>query len=565
MEQRKWHESYDEGVPPSIDYEELTVSAMFDRSAQQHADRPAVTFLNGTLTYSQLRDDVERFATALSEMGVGKDSKVAIQLPNLPQTVIAFYATLKLGAQAVMTNPLYTPREIEHQWNDSAVTVAVLMDFLYEGRVKAMRDKVGVEHYVTASIPEYLRFPLNLLAPLKLRRQDPPMIAKVAEGDGVHHFRKLIKATSPNVPPTQITLEDTAVLQYTGGTTGASKGAMLTHRNLSFNMQQIASWNPKARMGQQVTLGCLPYFHIYGLTVSLNLPIYWGAHIVVMPNPRDIPRMVKNLVKHRVTLFPAVPAIYNAVNQHTGIDKMDLSNVAVCHSGSAPLPADVLRRFEKLTGGKITEGFGLTETSPVTHSNPIFGKRKIGSIGVPVPDTDAKIVDAEDGTSEMAVGEEGELVVKGPQIMQGYWKRSDATADMIKDEWLHTGDIARMDEDGFFFIEGRKKDMILASGYNIYPDEIDRVLVEHPAVLEAATIGVPDEKRGETVKSFVVLTPGKRATPDELLAHCREYLAAYKVPRHIEFRDELPKSTVLKVLRRRLRDEEAAKVQSSSQ
>ena len=275
--------------------------------------------------------------------------------------------------------------------------------------------------------------------------------------------------------------------------------------------------------------------------------------------------MVKNLVKHRVTLFPAVPAIYNAVNQHTGIDKMDLSNVAVCHSGSAPLPADVLRRFEKLTGGKITEGFGLTETSPVTHSNPIFGKRKIGSIGVPVPDTDAKIVDAEDGTSEMAVGEEGELVVKGPQIMQGYWKRSDATADMIKDEWLHTGDIARMDEDGFFFIEGRKKDMILASGYNIYPDEIDRVLVEHPAVLEAATIGVPDEKRGETVKSFVVLTPGKRATPDELLAHCREYLAAYKVPRHIEFRDELPKSTVLKVLRRQLRDEEAAKAKSSSQ
>ena len=290
----------------------------------------------------------------------------------------------------------------------------------------------------------------------------------------------------------------------------------------------------------------------------MNMPMLLGGAIVLVPNPRDIPLIVKNIVKHRVTLFPAVPAIYNAVNQQPGIEKVDMSSIKVCNSGSAPLPVDVLKRFEELTGGKITEGYGLTETSPVTHSNPI-NKRKVGSIGVPLSDTDTKIVDIETGTKPVAPGEEGELLLRGPQIMKGYWNKPDETAKTIKDGWLYTGDLAVMDEDGYHFIVGRKKDMILASGYNVYPDEVDRVLMAHPAVLEAATIGIPDEKRGETVKSFIVLKPGQPVTGDELSKYCQQELAAYKVPKIIEFRDALPKSTILKILRRELRDEELAK------
>ena len=292
-------------------------------------------------------------------------------------------------------------------------------------------------------------------------------------------------------------------------------------------------------------------------------PVYMGGHIVLIPNPRDVGAMIKNILKHRVTLMPAVPAMYNAINQYPGVDKLDLSSIKVCNSGSAPLPVEVLQRFEDLTGAKISEGFGLTETSPLTHCNPVYGMRKNGSVGVPVSDTDARIVDVEDGVTEMPIGVEGELLIRGPQVMKGYWNRPEATDEMIKDGWLYTGDLATMDEDGYFRIVGRKKDMILCSGYNVYPDEVDRALMGHPDVLEAATIGVPDERRGETVKSFIVLKPGAKVTAEDLIAYCREHLAAYKIPRLVEFRDSLPKSTVLKILRRELRDEEMAKLQTT--
>ncbi|MDH5804820.1 MAG: AMP-binding protein, partial [Gemmatimonadota bacterium] len=311
-------------------------------------------------------------------------------------------------------------------------------------------------------------------------------------------------------------------------------------------------------------LACLPYFHLYGIAISFLLPLFRAGHIVVVPNPRDINAMMKAIAKHRVTLMPAVPAMYNAINQHPDVRKFDLSSIAMCYSASAPLPVEVLRRFEELTGAKISEGYGLTETSPVAHSNPFNGQRKVGSIGLPFPDTDVKIVDADDGVTEKAVGEEGELLIRGPQVMKGYWKRDDATADAIKDGWFYTGDLATMDEEGYFYIVGRKKDIILCSGFNVYPDEIDRVLAGHSAVLEAATIGVPDPKRGETVKSFVVLKPGESATEEELIAHCRENLAAYKIPRMVEFLDDLPKSAALKILRRELRDRELEKTKAAN-
>ncbi len=560
MHDRPWLQHYDRGVPRAVTFEDVTLPLFLERVAATHPDQTAVVFLNGRLSYRELKDQVDRLATALAALGVAKGSRVAIQLPNLPQTVIAYYATLRLGAQTVLTNPLYTTREMEHQWKDAGCTVAIVSDFTFDQKIKDHRAELPIASYVIAGIPEYLRFPLNLLAPLKLKRQKPhPAIAKVSVGEGIHFFKELIARTEPRPPAVSIAMDDVAVLQYTGGTTGVSKGAMLTHRNLSYNVQQSRAWFPALRSGEEVMLSALPIFHVFGMTVCMNLMVYLAGAMVLLPNPRDVPMIVKEIEKRRVTIAPLVPALFNAINQFPNVDRRDLSSVKICISGSAPLSVDVQQRFEALTGGKICEGFGLTETSPVTHVNPLQGLRKIGTIGVPISDTDCRIVDMDSGLRDLPPGEAGELAIRGPQVMHGYWNKPAETAKVLRDGWLYTGDLAVMDADGFFKIVGRKKEMIDASGYKVYPDEVDRVLMSHPAVLEAATIGVPDPKRGETVKSFVVLRPGMRATPEELVAHCRENLAPYKVPREIEFRTELPKSAALKILRRELQAEEVRK------
>ena len=554
MSTNTWHRFYDPGVPPVLEFEDITLPGFLERSAAEYPDATALIFLNRTMTYRELQADVDRFAAALARLGVGPGIRVAVQLPNLPQTVIAFYAALSLGATVVMTNPLYVEREIEHQWNDAGCTVAVVADFLFDRRVAHIREKLAVEHYVIASIPDFLRFSLNLLAPLRLRRADPPLLASVKPGPGVHLMRSLMKQTAPDRPRPAIAMDDTALLQYTGGTTGVAKGAMLTHRNLSCNVQQVTAWFVDVRRGGEVMMGVLPFFHVFGLTVAMAFPLSVAGAVVLMPNPRDMPQLIASISKHRVTLFPAVPAMFNAIVNAQGVEKLDLTSVRSCFSGSAPLPPDILQRFEKMTGGKIVEGYGLTETSPVTHANPLDGRRKIGSIGVPLPNTDMKVVSLEDGTTEVGVGKQGELLLKGPQVMRGYWNAPEQTAAAFTDGWFRTGDIASVDADDYTFIVGRKKDMIIAGGYNIYPDEIDAVLVAHPAVLEAATVGIPDPKRGETVKSFVVLRPGQLATADELTEYCRRELAAYKVPRSFAFLDELPKSSALKILRRELQN-----------
>lgn len=561
MQERPWHRHYEPGVPTSIRYEEITVPGFLERAAREWGPRPALAFLNCAMDYREFKERVDRFATALHGLGVGKDARVAIHLPNLPQTAIALFAVLRLGAQAVMTNPLYTPREIEHQWNDAGCTVAITGDWLWAQKVRAMRERLPVREYVIAGIAEYLRFPLNLLAPLKLKRMDPPMTARWRPEPGVHAFRRLQESAAAAPPAVAIGMDDVAVIQYTGGTTGLSKGALLTHRNLSCNVQQASAWFTGLEPGREVILTALPMFHIFGLTICTLWPVCGGAKLVLQANPRDIPLLVKNLVKHRVTLFPAVPALFNAINQHPGVDRLDLSSVKYCFSGSAPLPEDVQQRFEALTGAIIAEGFGLTETSPAATINPLRGLRKIGSIGVPMPDTDARVVDPENDARDLPAGEAGELLLKGPQVMPGYLNRPAETADMLRGGWLHTGDLAVMDEDGFFRIVGRKKDMILCSGFNVYPDEIDRVLMAHPKVFESCTIGVPDEKRGETVKAFVVAQPGQTLTEQELDAWCRKELAPYKVPHAWEFRAELPKSSMMKLLRRVLRDEEVARLE----
>jgi long-chain acyl-CoA synthetase len=559
MDPAIWRKFYDPGVPAHVEFEDVTLPQWLERSAARYPDRTALIFANRKITYRELKEQVDRLAAALAQMGVTRETRVATMLPNLPQTVIGYYAIQRLGAVATPTNPLYTPREIEHQWNDAECSVAIVADFIFRQKIAAIRDRLPVKHYIVASIPEYLGFPLNLLAPLKLKKQNPPLIAPIAPEPGIHFFKRLVRQTAPNPPRAEIAMDDLSTLLYTGGTTGLSKGAMLTHRNLSYNVQQIRAWFAQAAEGQEVLLGALPFFHSYGLTVVMNLGIRLGGAIVLIPNPRDIAQVIQSVVKHRVTIFAAVPTMFQAITQYPGIERIDLSSIKLCNSGAAPLPVEVLRRFEELTGSKISEGFGLTETSPVTHCNPLYGIRKVGSIGIPLPDTEQKIVDLEEGTRELPPNTEGELLIRGPQVMKGYWKKPEETARMIRDGWLYTGDLARVDEDGYCYIVGRKKDMIICSGYNVYPDEIDRVLMAHPAVLEAATIGIPDPKRGETVKSFVVLKPGWHATEQELKAHCRQQLAPYKVPEFIEFRTELPKSTILKILRRELREQEMAK------
>ena len=378
---RFWTQHYEPGVPADLALEKVTVLELFERTVANWGDRPAVSFKGKTLSYHQLEEQVNRFATALSRLGVKRDSRVALWLPNLPQMVIAYFATLRLGAQVVNTNPLYVERELEHQFNDAGVSVVITLDYLWWYKLRALLPKTQVKQVVVTSIPDYLPFPLNLLAPLKLKKTK--QFVRVPKEAGVHFFKDLLAQSPPTPPKVEIGLEDLAVLQYTGGTTGVSKGAMLTHGNLTANVQQSASWFPSVRPGEEVLLACLPYFHVFGMTISMLWPVSKGGHIVLVPNPRDIPELVKSIRKYRVTIFPAVPALFVAINNFKGVDQIDLSSVRACFSGSAPLPVEVLERFEKLTGGKITEGFGMTETSPVTHANPLLGLRKPGSIGIP--------------------------------------------------------------------------------------------------------------------------------------------------------------------------------------
>lgn len=556
---RPWYAAYDEGVPQALDVERVCMPEVLARTAQRFGDRPAVTFLNRTLDYTELDDAASRFAGALVDLGVEPGDRVAIQLPNVPQATIAFFGALRAGAVVVMTNPLYTLREVEHQWADADCKVAVTADFTWMDLIRENRARLRPEHYVVASIPEYLGFPLNWLAPLKLKKAEPRRWAKFPDEPGVSRFKKLVDRTAALTTPPELDFDGLALLQYTGGTTGASKGAMLTHANLSANVQQTVAWFTQVEQGREVLMTALPLFHVFGLTVCMNFGVWVGARLVLQPNPRDLPAVIKGIEKNRVTLFPSVPALFNALNEYAGIEDHDLRSIKSCFSGSAPIPPDVLRRFEELTGATIVEGFGMSETSPVTHCNPLLGERRIGTVGIPVSGTEAKVVSVDDGVTEMPLGEEGELVIAGPQVMQGYWQRPDETEKTLRDGWMHTGDLATIDAEGYFRIVGRMKDMINCGGLKVFPDEVDAVLMSHPDIVEAATIGVPDERRGETVKSFIVLRSGASLDEAAIEAFARENLAAYKIPREVEFLAELPKSTVMKVLRRELRDMELKK------
>ncbi|MBE9547304.1 MAG: long-chain fatty acid--CoA ligase [Proteobacteria bacterium] len=552
---KPWLKFYEEGVPECVEYEEICLPDILDRVADRFSDKMALTFQGYEITYKELKDMVDRFAACLADFGVKQGDAVAILLPNVIPCIAAYYAVLKLGAVTVMNNPLYSDRELEYQFNDSGSRVLITLDLL-GNRMIDLRPKTGVKEIIYTSIGDYLPFPKNLLFPLVAKKKK--LAADVKPAADVYKWKDCIARYAPNPPEVKIGFEDVAMYQYTGGTTGVSKGVMLTHANLSKQVQQAEAWFPKFKKGEEIMLSALPFFHVFGMTVAMNFAIQMGWGNILVPRPQP-EQLLETIRKFRPTFAPLVPTMYIGMLNHPDIKKTDMSCINGAFSGSAPLPVEVINEFEGATGAVIVEGFGLTETTPVTHINPFGGTRKVGSIGLPISDTECRIVDLEDGISDVPVGERGELIIKGPQVMKGYWNMPDETANTLRDGWCYTGDIATMDEEGYFYIVDRKKDMIISGGYNIYPRDIDEVFYENPRVMEACAIGVPDPKRGENVKVFVVLKEGESSTQEELIEFCKEKLAKYKLPTEIEFRKELPKSNVGKILRKELRAEELEK------
>jgi len=549
--ERIWYSHYEKGVPRSIDYPKKPVWKILESTAKTFPKNTSIWFEGWSCTYEDLYRFSLKFANFLRSLGVEKGDRVALMLPNLPHYPIAYYGTLMNGGIVVQLNPLYTPRELEIILNDSGAKVLVTLDIFWK-TVERVMERVPVKKFIVGKVPDFLPFIKGLLYPLVANPKPQPV---PFDGERFFRFSDFNKFYEDFEFPDIDVENDAAILQYTGGTTGMPKAAILTHFNLVANVYQSVSWMTTLEPGKEVTLCVLPFFHSYGMTIALNLSVKVGAKMVLMPkyHTEDALRLIH---KHGVTLFPGVPQIYATIANHPKVSKYNLRSVKVCISGAAPLPLKVKEDFERITGGKLVEGYGLSEASPVTHCNPIYGLNKPGSIGLPFPDTDAKIVDVETGEKEMPIGEPGELIIKGPQVMKGYWNRPDETAITIRNGWLYTGDIAYMDNDGYFYIIDRKKEMIIVGGFNVYPREVEEVLMKHPKVKDAIVVGINHPIKGEIVKSFVVLKEGMSATAEEIIEYCKQNLAPYKVPSEVEFRTELPRTVVGKALRRVLKEEE---------
>jgi len=550
--ERPYLKAYPKDVRWELDFPAVPVYQMLFDQSQAHPERTALIFMGKRISYRELVELVDRFGAALQRRyGIRKGDRVGIILPNSPQNVIATFACQRIGAIPVQFNPLYVAREIAYQVRDSGSRLMITLDLFWQ----KVREAGGAEAYIWTGVQDFLNFPLNFLYRMKAK---PPRIP----ASDAAHFMDLLQESPDAIQVAPVEpKEDLAVLLYTGGTTGVSKGVMLTHSNITANITQIREWIGMDDSRHHTVLAVLPMFHSYGFTAAVNTGLATGSTVVLVPR-FEAGDLLKTIAKYRPTIFPGVPTMYVGLLNHPDVGKYDLSSIELCVTGAASMPVELLQKFEQVTGATIMEGYGLTETSPVTHANPRTGKRIPGSVGLPYPGTDVRIVDLETG-EDLPPGGEGEVVIRGPQVMKGYWNKPEETAATLRDGWLYTGDIGRMDEDGYLYIVDRKKDMIIAGGFNIYPREIDEVLYQHPAVLEACAVGVPDAYRGETVKAFVVLKPGMHATEQEILDFCRERLAAYKRPRSVEFLPELPKSTVGKVLRRELVEREKQKSTSA--
>ncbi|MRX72240.1 long-chain-fatty-acid--CoA ligase [Bacillus lacus] len=531
LNKSEWFASYPEHIHHDVEIPDISLPQMLQRTTETYGDREAVSFFGRKMSYKELLGLVQGFASALQSDGFQKGDRVAIMLPNCPQYVISYYGTLTAGGIVTQVNPMLVERELEYILNDSGAETIVVYDALYP-RVKAIKENTGLKTIIAVSLKPGI------------------------DTEGAMPFDAFLSTQTGQIRPAEIVPEhDVAVLQYTGGTTGRSKGAMLTHRNLVANVvQSLEFFKNDVRLGQERCLTVIPLFHVFGMTSCMNLTILGGNSMILLPR-FEIEEVLNVIKQESPTIFPGVPTMYVAITNHPGAEAYGIDSIRICNSGSAPMPVELLREFERKTGAKILEGYGLSEAAPTTHCNPSFADRKPGTVGLGFPATAYKIVDVGTGENELPPGQLGEVIVAGPQIMKGYWNMPEETAAAVREGWLYTGDIGSMDEEGYLSIVDRKKDMIIAGGYNIYPRDIEEVLYEHPAVQEAVVVGVPDAYRGETVKAFIVLKDGAAASEDDITAFCRKQMSAYKVPSYIEFRQELPKTSVGKILRRALREE----------
>lgn len=531
MTAKTWLNLYPSDIEKEINVPNKTLPQILKETTAKFPNNKALTFYQHSFTYAQVNHMVENFAFSSQQNGVKKNDRVAIMLPNCPQYVIAYYGALRAGGIITQINPMLVEKELQYILNDSGAETIVIFDQLYP-KLKAIQGETNVKNVVVVSFEQGKEAPPNCV-----------------------DFQAWASQTG-EVKEVPFEIEhDVAVLQYTGGTTGRSKGAMLTHKNILANViQSYEYFKNEIVLGEEVGITVIPLFHVFGMTSGMNLGIYCGSNNVLLPR-FDLQEVLETIKRERPTMFPGVPTMYVALTNHPEADKYGLDSIKTCNSGSAPMPVELMNSFENKTGAKILEGYGLSEASPTTHCNPPFAERKPGSVGIGMPSTEYKVVDLGEGKEEVPMGELGELIIKGPQIMKGYWNMAEETAFTLRDGWLFTGDIARMDEDGYVYIVDRKKDMIIASGYNVYPRDVEEVLYEHPAIMEAVVVGVPDPYRGETIKAVVVCKNNQTVSEEEIINYCKDNMAPYKVPKMVEFREELPKTAVGKILRRAIRDE----------
>jgi long-chain acyl-CoA synthetase len=558
--QPPWTRHYNQGVPSTCTYPNYTLPDLLRSAATRFPDSPALLFYGTSITFSKLDQCIHRFAMSLQKIGVRQGDRVAIMLPNIPQAIIAYYGVLAAGATVVQTNPLYLEAELETQLRDSGAETILTLDLFYP-RIKHIEPRTPLRRIIVTSVKDYL--PLGKRVLYLIKTKVSGRSASIPKRPSLYDFREMLSpslAVSDYARPS-LSPEDLALLQYTGGTTGTPKGVMLSHQNILANTLQCRAWVPDFQEGREVFLGVIPFFHVYGLSTCQHLAMVTGSTLVLLPR-FQVTEVLEAIQEHQVTIFSAIPMMFMKITEFPKIQRYNLRSLRVCLSGASPLHAEVQDRFERLTGVRISEGYGLTEAGPVTHCTPVYGHHPRGSIGVPFPDTEARIVDLETGEHVMPVGQIGELILRGPQIMQGYWNNERETRQVLRNGWLYSGDIARQDETGFFYLIDRKKDMIKTRGENVYPREVEEVLFRHSAVKDVVVAGVPDHRLGEAVKAYVVLHHGQVISESELITHCRQCLAAFKVPSSIAFRQELPRTLVGKALRRALQSEETSKVDS---
>ena len=552
-----WIKNYDEGVPKHIDYPQKPLFHFLEEGAAKHPDKACTIFKGATISYQEMNDLSDTLAGALADLGVKKGDRVGIFMPNTPQFVMAYYAVLKAGGVVVASNPLYTATEIAHQANDAGIEVMLAMSNFYK-TVKEAQPDTKIKTVIVTNLKETLPALTRVLFTLAFEKKGGHRIEGGLPESDLWMKDLLAKYQPSDRPKLDIGPDDSCLFQYSGGTTGVPKAAVALHRNIVANSLQISNWMTNLNPDGEVVLMAIPLFHVYGMVAGMNFGLSTGSTLVMVPNPRDLKDVLDNISKYRASIFPAVPTLYNAINNHPDVlsGKYDLSSIKACISGSAALMRETKDKFEDLTGGKVFEGYGLSEAPTATHCNPMGGVNKTGSIGMPLPDVDCRIIDLDDGETEMAMGEIGEIIVKGPQVMHGYHNMPTETANSLREwngeTWLYTGDIARIDEDGYFYIVDRKKELIKPGGFQVWPREVEEAISDHPKVLEVGVAGIPDPYRGETVKAWVVVKEGETLTVDEIRDFAKEKLAKYKVPSHVEFRDELPKTTVGKILRREL-------------